>query len=692
MQIPIEFKRLFDRDWREAGVYGGRFSLKSHTVARLLIIRARMEKTRVACFREFQNSIADSSHQLLADLINKYELTDFEITDNSITNKLSGSDFIFKGLHRNEQSIKSIEGVDVAWCFVAGTQIDGKNIEDIKIGDFVRSYNHKTQKIEYQKVLKTFKRKAPDVLVKILTSRGALSIITTKEHPIYIKGKGYIKAENVKAGDIIFYEKNTNTRKISLFRKLWGIDRNKHKRSQTKSIEEWRALLLGLCKKKNVRKNETSKPYDDKRNQGEYEKNSKRYKSQAKNFRGQWKRLHDSTKFIIRKTWKGLVERISSANKSGEKFYLPNKLQNRFSKHLLYVSDRMRWFCSSWENFKRRRSKENRIFEELRVDSIEVQKQRDLKQYGLSDEGNYVYNIEVEVNNNYFANGVLVHNCEEAQTLSQSSLEILTPTIRKEGSQIIYTYNRLFEEDPVHKRLVLEGRPNTLILNVNYDVALKYGFMPESVRLEMEDDKERRPQLYKHKWLGEPNALESKIYKDWVMVDSIPHEAKLIRYGLDFGYTQDPTAIVAIYYFNGGYILDEIAYQKGLSNKSIADILMQQESVLCIADSAEPKSIDEIKSYGVLMLPASKGPGSVNQGIQFVREQKISITKRSMNLWREYQNYLYISDKNGKITNEPQGYNDHMMSATRYGFNNLKPPETTKTQIPQNNFNQWTIS
>src|SRR5574344_1814370 len=103
IEIPVEFKRLFDKDWREAAVYGGRYSLKSHTVARILLIRARQEKIRVGCFREFQNSITESSYQLLVDLINKYELTDFRITNNSIINTINGSDFLFKGLKQNEQ-------------------------------------------------------------------------------------------------------------------------------------------------------------------------------------------------------------------------------------------------------------------------------------------------------------------------------------------------------------------------------------------------------------------------------------------------------------------------------------------------------------------------------------------------------------------------------------------------------------
>ena len=207
--IPNEFRRLFDDDWREAAVYGGRYSLKSHTVARYLLIRARDKKIRVACFREFQSSIAESSHQLLSDLIRLYDLKDFKVTDNAIINTINGSDFLFKGLFNNEQTIKSIEGIDIAWV-------------------------------------------------------------------------------------------------------------------------------------------------------------------------------------------------------------------------------------------------------------------------------------------------------EEAQTVSKESLEVLTPTVRKPGSKIVYTYNRLLENDPVHQRLVVEGRPDTLIINVNYDIAEKYGWLPEVIKKEIEDDKLKRFVLYKQKWLGEP--------------------------------------------------------------------------------------------------------------------------------------------------------------------------------------------
>lgn len=121
IQIPIEYKPLFDSWWRHALVEGGRYSLKSHTIARTLLLRCRMSKQRWGCFREFQNSIAESSHQLLADLIAKYGMTDYQVTKDSIVNTVTGSEFIFKGLRHNAQSIKSLEGLDGAWIEEAQT-------------------------------------------------------------------------------------------------------------------------------------------------------------------------------------------------------------------------------------------------------------------------------------------------------------------------------------------------------------------------------------------------------------------------------------------------------------------------------------------------------------------------------------------------------------------------------------------
>jgi len=187
-------------------------------------------------------------------------------------------------------------------------------------------------------------------------------------------------------------------------------------------------------------------------------------------------------------------------------------------------------------------------------------------------------------------------------------------------------------------------------------------------------------QVYGEGQLGE---VEGKIYKDWNIIDEIPHEARLERRGLDFGYTNDPTAIVDIYYYNGGYILDEVCYQKGMSNKQIADVIKDQDQVMVIADSAEPKSIDEIRLYGINMMPAVKGSGSINQGIQFVQQQRISVTKRSSNIIKEYRNYLWATDKQGKILNEPEGGLDHALDAIRYAFTSLAPKQHDKERLKQ---------
>ena len=121
VQIPSEYARLLDRDWRTMLIYGGRYSLKSHTVARALIIRALNEKTRILVARELQTSIADSSYQLISDLISEYGWKEFLIQKDRIINLENGSEFIFKGLRNNTQNIKSLEGIDIAWVEEAQT-------------------------------------------------------------------------------------------------------------------------------------------------------------------------------------------------------------------------------------------------------------------------------------------------------------------------------------------------------------------------------------------------------------------------------------------------------------------------------------------------------------------------------------------------------------------------------------------
>jgi len=124
VKIAEEFKELFNPEWRNIVYYGGRGSLKSHSVARALLLRGRQSKLRILCTRELQKSIKDSVHKLLADLINEFGFDDYEVLKDSITNKINGTEFIFLGLRLNVLEIKSLEGIDICWVEEAQAMTD----------------------------------------------------------------------------------------------------------------------------------------------------------------------------------------------------------------------------------------------------------------------------------------------------------------------------------------------------------------------------------------------------------------------------------------------------------------------------------------------------------------------------------------------------------------------------------------
>lgn len=173
--------------------------------------------------------------------------------------------------------------------------------------------------------------------------------------------------------------------------------------------------------------------------------------------------------------------------------------------------------------------------------------------------------------------------------------------------------------------------------------------------------------------LGQLGEIESRIYKNWKIIDEVPHEAKLERTGVDFGYYADPTVIVDVYAYDGGYIWDEVLYQRGtVENKKIADVLLSKpEQALAKGDRSESRSIDEIRSYGVMIMPSFGGKGSVNSGISFIQAQKISVTKHSVNIIKEYRNYIWLTDKDGRIINEDDHMYSHSMDAGRYAMEDM---------------------
>lgn len=175
--------------------------------------------------------------------------------------------------------------------------------------------------------------------------------------------------------------------------------------------------------------------------------------------------------------------------------------------------------------------------------------------------------------------------------------------------------------------------------------------------------------VYGEGLLGE---IEGKIYTNWQQIDDIPKEARLERRYLDYGYTNDPTAMGDIYKWNDAWIIDEQIYQTGLRNNDIIALVKNLPmQVPVAADSAEPKSNDELKLAGITILPARKGKDSINAGIQLVKQQKIFVTKRSRNIWKEYMSYLWTTDKDGKVINVPVPTWNHHMDGIRYGFESM---------------------
>lgn len=176
-------------------------------------------------------------------------------------------------------------------------------------------------------------------------------------------------------------------------------------------------------------------------------------------------------------------------------------------------------------------------------------------------------------------------------------------------------------------------------------------------------------QWWKVYGLGETGTLKGLIYENWEQCAAIPEGARLVGRGLDFGFTIDPSAVVAVYQQGGELWIDEELYQPGLTNDRLAAFLKDKDGII-VADSAEMKSIAELRNFGVRWIePAKKGPDSVRNGIQIVQRYKLNVTKASVNLIRELRNYKWAEDKaTGELLNAPakNEHFDHALDALRY--------------------------
>lgn len=190
----------------------------------------------------------------------------------------------------------------------------------------------------------------------------------------------------------------------------------------------------------------------------------------------------------------------------------------------------------------------------------------------------------------------------------------------------------------------------------------------------IKEEIERLKQVDENYWrvygLGERGQSRSLVYQ-FQTCKEIPKEAKLVSYGLDFGYSADPTSLVRTYILEDNMYVDELLYRTGMTNQDIANemkALGLDRSNEVFADSAEPKSIEEIYRMGWNIKPTIKG--SINIGIDIIRRYKLHATESSFNLIKELRNYKYIEDKNGLLTNRPVDNFNHALDALRYSVVN----------------------
>ena len=233
--------------------------------------------------------------------------------------------------------------------------------------------------------------------------------------------------------------------------------------------------------------------------------------------------------------------------------------------------------------------------------------------------------------------------------------------------QLILTLNPVSKASWVYNHLFIENPDKAHKIKVNIETN-KYAEKEYIAKLDSyKDISFYHYNVYR---LGNWGNLQGIIYENWEISDRLPEKAK-IYYGIDFGYSIDPAALVRIYQTSNAFYFEELIYKKKLTNSDLANRILMMNSVnkndSFFADSAEPKSIEEIYRKGINIKPAVKGPGSLISGIDFLMSQKCYIYKDSYNIQKERDAYCWKVDKNDNTLRDPVDFMNHTLDAIRYG-------------------------
>jgi phage terminase large subunit len=255
---------------------------------------------------------------------------------------------------------------------------------------------------------------------------------------------------------------------------------------------------------------------------------------------------------------------------------------------------------------------------------------------------------------------LFINECNNITFESYQQLSIRT-------KKFIYLDYNPTNEFWVHTDLINDSNSDFIILTYKDNEALDPAIVKE---IEKAQEKAKTSAYWENWWnvygLGQLGTLEGVIFENYELIDTIPAEAKLIGYGLDFGYSNDPSALIEVHEYDGKIICNEVIYSTSLLNSDIINLMSHDKRLPIWADSAEPKSIEEIRRAGYNIKAVVKGADSINFGISVLQQRQMLITKSSVNLIKELRSYSWDVDKTGKKLNKPIDSMNHAIDALRY--------------------------
>lgn len=229
-----------------------------------------------------------------------------------------------------------------------------------------------------------------------------------------------------------------------------------------------------------------------------------------------------------------------------------------------------------------------------------------------------------------------------------------------------------------HTEILPQDNSEFLKLTYQDNEAIPPETLEDLLKRKARADEEERRGIKGYWWnwwqvygMGETGHIQGAVFNNYKVVTEIPEYARLMGYGLDYGYSNDPSALIAIYYADGCYYLDELIYRSGLLNKQISERMTSlniDRYIQIIADSAEQKSNQELRTLGWSIRDAKKGPDSIRYGIQKMQELELKVTQQSINLLHELKNYTWEINRQGSLTGKPIDKHNHAIDAVRYYF------------------------